>query len=318
MDQSALSSRAISGMYFAALEQNAGAAWVNGIANLFDSDQSLETYPFLGQVPRYREWLGGRSAKGLRSDAFSILNKHYEATLELSLKDIRRDKTGQIEARMREFVSAQNSHWASLLSTLTLNGATTVCYDGQYFFDTDHSTADSGTQSNSIQVDISALPTQTHGVITLPSIEEMQLSILQAITQIQGLKDDRGEPLNEDASGFVVMVPTSLGFVAKMAVAPLVTANNAVANMNPNIVPDLSVSVAVNARLNTWTSKFAVFRTDSAIKAFIRQRETDDALKVKGEDSEYAFDNDAIQIGLDAWRNAGYGLWQRACQVEMI
>lgn len=318
MDQSALSSRAISGMYYAALEQNAGAAWVNGVSNLFDSDQSLETYPFLGQVPRYREWLGGRSAKGLRSDAFSITNKHYEATLEISLKDIRRDKTGQIEARMAEFIKAQNTHWASLLSTLTLNGLSAVCYDGQYFFDTDHVSGDSGSQSNSIQVDISALPTQTHGAITLPSVEEMQLAILQGIIQIQSLKDDRGEPLNEDASGFLVLVPTGLSFIAKMAVAPLITANNAVANMNPNAMPDMRVEVASASRLNTWTSKFAIFRTDSAIKAFIRQRETDDALKVKGEDSEYAFDNDAIQIGLDAWRNAGYGLWQRACLVEMI
>jgi hypothetical protein len=38
---------------------------------------------------------------------------------------------------------------------------------------------------------------------------------------------------------------------------------------------------------------------------------------MKDESSEYAFDNDAIQIGIDAWRGADYGLWQRACYVTM-
>jgi phage major head subunit gpT-like protein len=50
----------------------------------------------------------------------------------------------------------------------------------------------------------------------------------------------------------------------------------------------------------------------------IRQNEMDPVLKLKDENSEFAFDNDAIQIGIDAWRGADYGLWQRACYVTMI
>ena len=73
----------------------------------------------------------------------------------------------------------------------------------------------------------------------------------------------------------------------------------------------------MNPRL-TWTDSFAVFRTDSPIKALIRQSETLDTVKMKDESSEYAFDNDAIQIGVDAWRNVGYGYWQRGCYVQMI
>jgi phage major head subunit gpT-like protein len=89
MDQSILSSRAVLGMYYARLENPMAAGWIGGVANLFGSDQAVETYPFLSQVPRFREWLGGRQAKGLSANSISIANKHYEATLEIALRDLR-------------------------------------------------------------------------------------------------------------------------------------------------------------------------------------------------------------------------------------
>lgn len=315
MDQSLLSSRAITGLYYARLEQNTGIGWVNGVSNLFGSDQSSENYAFLGMTPRMREWIGGRQAKGLKENNVIILNKHYEATLEVKKRDVRRDKTGQILARVNEFADAGQSHWASLLSTLLLNGAATLCYDGQYYFDTDHAEGDSGAQSNSISVDISTLPAAVHGVVTAPSVEEMQQSMLAAIASILSFKDDRGEPMNENASEFLVVVPVGLYLTAAAAVSTI--SNAALAqNLNPNLISGLRISVQMNARL-TWTDKFAVFRTDGAIKGFIRQTEQEQELKVKAEGSEFEFDFDAWQFGVDAWRGVGYGYWQRACLVTM-
>jgi phage major head subunit gpT-like protein len=316
MDQTILSSRAIMGMYFARMEANPGMSWVNGLANMFNSDQASETYAFLGQSPAMREWIAGRQAKGFRQDALVIVNKHYEATIEVQKKDLRRDKTGQIEARIQEFSDRSQTHWASLLSTLLINGATTVCYDGQYYFDTDHSEGSSGTQSNKITVDISTLPTAVHGVITAPSVEEMQQAILAGIAQILSFKDDRGEPMNENARAFTVMVPVSLYLTAIAATSALTTAALQ-QNLNPNLIANLQVNVEMNPRL-TWTDTFSVHRTDSPIKGFIRQTEQDVELKAKAEGSEFEFDNDAWQFGIDAWRGVGYGYWQRACQVTMV
>lgn len=311
-----LSSRAIMGMYFARLETNPGMGWVNGIANMFNSDQSGETYAFLGQSPAMREWIGGRSAKGFSSNGLTILNKHYEATIEVQKKDLRRDKTGQIVARVQEFADRSITHWASLLSTLLLNGASTVCYDGQYYFDTDHSEGSSGSQSNSISVDISALPAAVHGAVTAPSVEEMQQSILAGIAQILSFKDDRGEPMNENATAFTVIVPVGLYLTAIAATSALTTAALQ-QNLNPNLIARLQVNVEMNPRL-TWTDKFSVHRTDSPIKGFIRQTEQEVELKAKAEGSEYEFDNDAWQFGIDAWRGVGYGYWQRSCLVTML
>lgn len=315
MDQSILSSRAVVGMYYARLEANPGLAWVDGVSNMFSSDQGSETYPFLGQSPAMREWVGGRQAKGLSGNSLTILNKPYENTLEVSIRDMRRDKTGQIEARVNEFVDRSLTHWASLLSTIIIAGTSTVCYDGQYYFDTDHAEGSSGSQSNDITVDISALPAAVHGVITAPSVEEMQQSILKGIAQIMSFKDNQGEPMNENASTFMVMVPVGLYLTAVAAVSTLMTAALQ-QNLNPNLIAGLSVGVQMNARL-TWTDSFAVFRTDSPIKGLIRQSEQDDELMVKDESSEFAMDNKAIQIGIDNSRGVGYGYWQRACYVTM-
>lgn len=312
MGAQALSSRAIIGEFYRTLSQDTGAGWVNLISNLFGSDQDSETYAWLGQVPQMREWIGGRNGKGLRDENFTIRNKHYEATIDILVRWLRRDKTGQAMVRIRELAMRSNSHWASLLSTLILNGTSTTCYDGQFFFDTDHSEGSSGTQDNDITVDISALPAAAHGSTTAPSPEEMQQAILKGITQITGFVDDQGEPMNENASNFLVMVPQSLMFAGINAlVMPKGT------GLSEQQATGFSVDIVGNARLSSWTDAFAVFRTDSNAKGLIRQEETDVDLKVKAEGSEYEFDNDAHQYGIDAWRNVGYGMWQDACLVTL-
>jgi phage major head subunit gpT-like protein len=318
MDQSLLSSRAIMGMYFARLEADPGVAWLNGVSNLFNSDQAGETYNFLGQSPAMREWVGGRHAKGFSGQGLTIVNKHYEATIEIAKRDLRRDKTGQIQVRVQEFADRAVTHWASLVSAAILAGGATVCYDGQFYFDTDHSEGDSGTQSNSISVDISGLPALVHGAsATAPSMEEMQQSILAGITQILSFKDDRGEPMNEGARSFLIKVAPSL---YPMAIAAVTRLNNAALqqNMDPSVISNFDVQVAMNTRLAAWTDKFAVFRTDSPIKGLIRQTEQDVELKAKAEGSEFEFDNDAWQFGIDGWRGVGLGYWQRACLVTMV
>ena len=314
MGAETLSSRAVIGRFYKTLEQDIGASWISLISNEFNSDQASETYPWLGQVPRLREWIGGRQAKGFNEQSITIVNKHYEDTIEVLKREMRRDKTGQIMARIDEFARASNDHWASLLSTLIINGESTACYDGQYFFDTDHAEADSGTQSNDLSVDISALATAVHGSTTAPSPGEMQQVILQAIQAIYGFKDDRGEPMNSRATAFLVMTPIPL-----MNVALTAARMDMIDNGNRNVLPNVglfTVDVVPNARL-TWTDKIVVFRTDGGIKPLIRQQETPVDLKVKAEGSEFEFDYDAHQYGIDTWRNVGYGLWQHACLATM-
>ena len=310
-----ISSRAIIGTFYHKLTVDLGQTWIPGISMPFNSDQSSETYKWLGQVPQMREWIGGRQAKGFTENGITIINKKYESTLEFEVDDLRRDKTGQINIRIGEQARRANTHWASLLSTLILAGPSAVCYDTQYFFDDDHSEADSGSQSNKLSITLSGLPCNVHGVAAAPSIEEMQQCIIRGVSAIIGFKDNQGEPMNEDANSFLVMVPISLWQVALAAIA----LPNIAANVN-NVLQTAKfiLNVAPNARLAAWTDRFAIFRTDADVKAFIRQEEVPITMSAKAEGSEYEFDFDKHQYGIKAQRNVGFGFWQEACEVIMV
>lgn len=307
MAATGLSSRAIIGRFYRALEQDAGAGWVNPVSMLFTSDQESETYKWLGQAPAMREWIGGRMAKGFRENGLTIANKKFEATLEVPMDWMRRDKTGQIQVRINEMAQRAQAHWASLLTTLIIAGESTACYDGQYFFDTDHSEGDSGSQSNDIDVDITTT--------TAPTAAEFESAVLKATQQIIGLKDDQGEPMNENARSFVVMVPTPFMSAAAAALNnPVITTGSASYTNTLVNLGGFSFQLAINPRL-TWTTKFAVFRSDGGVSPFIRQEE--EALKISAiaEGSEEEFTNDRHLYGVKAMRNVGYGYWQKACLV---
>jgi len=312
MSAQKLGERQIIGNFYNRLNQESGSGWVNSISFYTDSDQESEEYGWLGQVPTLREWIGGRQAKGLIDHSLILRNKDYEASIDILQKWIDRDKTGQVNARINDLADRANSHWASLSSTLILNGASNVCYDGQYFFDTDHAEGDSGTQDNDITVDISELPVTVHGTNTAPSVEEMQQAILKGVTQIQTFVDDQGEPMNENASSFLVMVPSSLSVAAMNALA-VVRGTGLTEQLSP-----FSIELAVNPRLSSWTDRFAVFRTGTSTGAIIRQEEKPITLSVKGPGSDYHFDNNASQYGIDTRRTVGYGMWQEACLVTLV
>lgn len=309
-----ITERQVIGEFYKTLKQDVGSSWIPFVSNLFTSDQASEEYAWLGQSPAMREWIGGRNAKGLRESSFTIKNVHYEATLDILVRDLRRDKTGQVMTRVRELARRTNAHWAKLLTALIVAGEATDCYDSQYFFDTDHSEGSSGSQSNDISQDLSAWPVTKSGTTTKPSVEDFQVAFANGIGTICSFLDDQGEPMNEDATSFMAMVPVSFMHAAMQAAYSPVQVD-AAQNVLQAIKNKFSIDVVVNPRLDaaSWTTKFVMFRTDAELKSFIRQEEMPVDLKVKGYGSEYEFDNDAHQYGVDAWRNVGYGYWQNCC-----
>lgn len=304
MGASSLSSRAIIGEFYATLEQNVGAQYVPGISALYNSDQESETYKWLGMAPQMREWIAGRHAKGFRENGITIVNKTFEATMEVLVDEIRRDKTGQVMTRVRELAARTNSHWAKLLSTLIISGESAVCYDGQFFFDTDHSEGESGAQSNDITFDV-VTP-------TAPTAAEFESAILKAVEKMIGFKDDQGEPMNEEASSFLIMVPVSMMASAAAALKNPVIVDGSGARTNTlTNIGGFSFELSVNPRL-TWTDKFAAFRTDGQVKPFIRQEEEGVTVSSVAEGSELEFVHNKHWYGVKAIRNAGFGYWQQA------
>lgn len=303
-------SRAIIGAFYLQLQQDAGASWLERVSSLFQSDQESETYAWLGLSPALREWIGGRQAKGLREQGLVIRNKKFESTLEIPVDWMRRDKTGQIRIRIAEQAERANGHWAKLLAALIDNGGVGLCYDGQYFYDTDHSEGDSGVQSNLLSHDIVTT--------TAPTTVEMSTSILNATQALMAIKDDQGEPMNENARRFLVMVP--LAFMAPAAaalgstiIADTVSRTNTLLTLGS--LGGFQYDLAVVPRLS-WTTKWALFRADGAARALIRQEELPIQMTAQAEGSQVEFEHDAHRYGIKASRAVGYGYWQHAAQVQ--
>jgi phage major head subunit gpT-like protein len=322
MGKEELGLRAIRGYFYNQLEAYFGSSWVGLLSMLFNSDQASETYKWLGMTPAMREWVGGRQAKGLRANGLTIDNKLFESTLDIPIPDLRRDKTGQIQIRVGELADRAGEHYAKLLSIFIINGtgATSgLCYDGQYFFDDDHSEGESGTQKNLLTA--TEVPKLDVGTPTAPTADEVVQAVLGVIAYMLGYLDDQGEPMNANAKEFLVMTSHHLmgAFTAGLFNKIINTGSGAVDNTLASLVEKegFKIRFAVNPRLSAWTTQFAVFRTDARTAPLIRQEETKTIMQVKGANSDYAFDNNAYQFGVQGTHNVGYGYWQQAAHATL-
>src|SRR4051812_19372665 len=136
-----LASPAIIGTFYEQLQAEWDQSWASKLGWLNSgSNQETETYKWLGNVPKFREWVNGRAAGHPKTESYSIRNKLWEQTLEFGIDDLRRDKTGQIMIRIGELAQAGAAFWEDLLTSLINNGNTSgfTAYDGELFFDSDH------------------------------------------------------------------------------------------------------------------------------------------------------------------------------------
>ena len=118
------------------------------VAMRVPSTSREQSYNWLGVFPKMREWLGDRVFKNLKAFNYSITNKDWEASVEVDRNDILDDTMGIYNPIVAEMGRSAAAHPDELIfNTLIPGGFDTVCYDGQFFFDTDHPVGDS-TQSN--------------------------------------------------------------------------------------------------------------------------------------------------------------------------
>jgi phage major head subunit gpT-like protein len=108
------------------------------VAMTVPSNSAEERYGWLGSFPRLREWIGDRHVVGLAVSGHTIVNRKFEVTLAVPKTDIEDDRYGVYGPAMEEMGRAAAEHPDELLFGLLAAGFATPCYDGQYFFDTDH------------------------------------------------------------------------------------------------------------------------------------------------------------------------------------
>ncbi|HEZ1605383.1 TPA: Mu-like prophage major head subunit gpT family protein [Neisseria meningitidis] len=108
------------------------------VAMTIPSNTATNTYAWLGKFPQMREWVGSRQIEKMNKQAMSLDNKKFEATVGVARTDIEDDQVGMYRPMMAAMGESAAALPDTLVWGLLKKGKTTVGYDGQYFFDTDH------------------------------------------------------------------------------------------------------------------------------------------------------------------------------------
>lgn len=262
------------------------------IAMKVSSTSSQNDYAWLSNFPKMREWVGDKVVKSLEGFKYTLANKSFEATVGVRRNDIEDDNLG-IYAPQAQMAGYSARQWPDeLVMDLVNAGFTADCYDGQYFFDTDHAVAgasvsNKGTAALSVATQAAAIASYGAGR-----------------TAMRKFKDDEGRPLNVIPN--VLLVPPALEHVALALVN-----NDRLEDGKANPYKG-TAEVVVDARLTSDTAWF-LLDTTKPVKPFIfQERRAPVFVEQTGEDNDDVFMRGEFKFGAESRGNAGYGLWQLA------
>lgn len=282
-----LSFNNVKGTYYWALEKRTNASWLGRVATTVPSDQPFEVYKWLEGAPAMTKFTGERDSKSLKDFGFTVLNDKFTNTLDFDIDDVRRDKGGQVLRRVAEMAGKAATLPERLMTTLLQANPTS--FDEASFFADTHNHG--GVCDNDLPLSAAAPDT--------PTTAEMSTAILSMITAMYGFTDDQGDPANEEAQSFTLVVPVKYLAAAKGAMLNDFTSAG-VSNTLP--VSGFNVSLAINPRLlgtaATAGRRMYLFRDDAPVRACLWQEEAiSDAFKTLGPDSSEAFWKERIAFG---------------------
>lgn len=108
------------------------------VAKTVRSTTAMNTYGWLKSLTGMREWLGNRIVDNLSEASYTILNKSFEKTIGVNRDNIEDDNLGMYSDGFTMMGDGAGRLPEELVWGLLKAGFATNCWDGQYFFDTDH------------------------------------------------------------------------------------------------------------------------------------------------------------------------------------
>lgn len=259
-------------------------------AMLVTSTTSENSYKWFSRFPKMRLWIGEKKAKALEAFKYTIVNDDYEATVEVLRNDIEDDQLGGYTIQAQDAGQSAGELPDIIVADLKNNAFTEKCFDGQYFYDTDHEVADASV-SNKITVALSAATLAT-----------AKASFGVAKTGISEFKDSEGQPLGLRAN--ILEVPGALETTARMLLE-----GEKLEDGSPNPFRG-TAKVLVNERLSSSTAWF-LHVTNRAVKPFIyQQRKKPVFVSQTDMSADDVFERAIYKFGAEARASGGYGFWQ--------
>jgi len=256
------------------------------VATVVPSSTKEEEYKWLGRFPRLREWVGDRVVQNLAAHGWTIRNKSWEATIEVDRDDIEDDTIGVYRPLVEQLGIAAATHPDEIVFQLLADGFTNTCYDGQYFFDTDHPGPGGSSQSN-----------KGTAVLSADAYADARAAMM-AIT------DENGNPLKITPN--LLVVPPQLEATARQILHAETISGTT--NVWRN-----SADLLVVPELASHPTYWFLLDVSKPIKPLIfQQRKAPNFVQLTSETDENVFMRKTFLYGVDTRDNAGYALWQLA------
>lgn len=253
---------------------------------------------WLGASPQIQRWVAEKRAQELNKFEWDITVVDWEATVRINLNALKDARWNIYEPRIKGMARNAARHEYNLISELLRGAETGLCYDGQYFFDTDHVDGASGSQSNEIT-----------GAGT--SQANIETDYYKACAKLQGFLDDKGQVMNPDNFRPIVWIPNDPTLKQRFQTLKLAGLISQTSNILVN-----DFDLVVDPQLTDATDWY-MMRDDSELKPFIHvSREGFHYEDNFGSGSEAVWSSrvgEASCVGRDAMT---YGMWQSAVIVK--
>ena len=278
-------------------------SWWNRLALDSMVDEVTGRYGWIANLPQVKQWLGDRVVQNLGEHNYDIVNLDREITLGIKRNDLDTKALGGYASAMRAMGEAAAKHPDSLITTLMKDGEVTLCFDGQYFFDTDHPVSKFnsglGTYSN---YDSSGKP------LTLDNY-------VAARAAMMGRKGENNLILGVNPN--LLVVPPQLEHVGRQILMSDYVVNTAGATPAAGATGMTNVmkgtaELLVIPELADEATTWYLFDTRRVIKPFIYQHRSGFDFSILGPESEHFKKHNEALIMADAQDAAGYGLPQLA------
>lgn len=262
------------------------------IAMKVPSNSGQTDYSWLSSFPKMKLWIGAKVVKALEAFKYSVKNEDWEATVEVDRNHIEDDQLGIYEpqAKMAGHSAAQLPD--EIVYEAVNKAFTTPCYDGQYFFDTDHPVGQASVSNKS----------------TAP-LSNASLALANAgygagRTAMRQFKDVEGRSLNIIPN--LLLVGPALETTGKALLT-----NAKLADGNPNPYQG-TAELVVDGRIASDTAWF-LLDTSKPIMPFVYQeRKAPVFVQQINAESPDVFNLRKFRFGAEARAAGGYGFWQLA------
>lgn len=261
-------------------------------AMLVPSSGIQNLYGWLDRFPKMIEWIGDKNIKALAAFAYTITNKEFEATVGVMRRDIETDSLG-IYGNMAQDAGFSAKQWPDeLIAEVKNNAFAGLCYDGQYFYDTDHPVGED-------PVSVSNKGTKALSAATGADAIASYGAARQAIMKFT---DNEGRPLG--------LIPDTLEVPPALeGTGRILCENDKLLDNGANPYKD-TAKLLVNPFLTSDTAWF-LHVANRPIKPFIfQQRKAPIFVQQINMDSDDVFKRQQYNFGAESSGNGGYGLWQ--------